>query len=493
MRIKLTTVTASKSYTVNHPNLNNLKFKVRDTEKFEIETFSLPSHQPLPTKHYEVKTFAVVGPIGSGKTTLTKEYYGNRVKQLWRDDVDMFLARDLWATIEAVKNSDKFCHFLIIDDSVPMFDSRRSMSNQNVDVTQMFFEIRHELQKYAKKDNKAGLVIISILTQDHKAIDKRIRKGLAFTVFKAYDEVCDDLIDDPTVIQVLKKIKDKTVRVGDYFYRQLAVAVDWEGRYTLFYADRSVLPKLEFEYVTGDDIFIKQRDYLVQFLIDNFNLQEASKDDLKAELHYETDRMKRKSNHCRIYKSDFSEIIIRAKRKQKLQMEQERRESLELIHKMQEKQRKLEEKMHYNQYHHLINILVRDYDLDDLNRDYLRAVLLYETEKIDKASRCLIGKKEFREIIIKAKFIRKNILKRLKKSKKKQQTSDDKMKNKVVGGWDKYKIVFLHDTLGLSFDDIEVQHGIPHSTAHRQYKKAKKMIKNCFTAERSGELQMAAT
>ncbi|MGV9141347.1 MAG: hypothetical protein ACOC1X_00250, partial [Promethearchaeota archaeon] len=76
----MTTVTASKSYTVNHPNLNGLEYKVRDTEKFEIETFSLPAHQKLPTDHYEVKTFSIVGPIGSGKSTLAKEYYGSRIK-----------------------------------------------------------------------------------------------------------------------------------------------------------------------------------------------------------------------------------------------------------------------------------------------------------------------------------------------------------------------------------------------------------------------------
>ena len=317
----MTSITKAPRTQISH---KGIKFVIRNTEKFELETFSLPSNQKFPEDHYEVKTFAIAGPIGCGKSTLAREYYGNRIKEIWGNDVDCYLAHDLWATIDAVKNSKKLVHYLIIDDSVPMFDSRRSMSSDSVDMTQMFYEIRHELKKHAKQHdgNAGGLVIIALITQEFMAIDKRLRQALAFSVFKAYDKICEKMIPDKEIIKLLKKIKDKSVRVCDYFYRQLAVGVDCLENYTLFYVDRKKLPNIKFQYVTGIDIFERQRNLLIDYLIDNFILQEHSKDALKAELHFEVDRIK-SDEHCRITKADFTEIIIRAKRLQEIRLEPE--------------------------------------------------------------------------------------------------------------------------------------------------------------------------
>ncbi len=474
----MTKIIAAKETVLNY---DNLSFKIRNTEEFEIETFSLPSRQKFPTDHYEVKTFSIVGPIGCGKSTLAIEYYGNRIREIWGNEADFYLAKDLWATIEAVKSSKRLVHYLIIDDSIPMFDSRRSMSSSNVDMTQMFYEIRHELKKHAKlnQGNAGGLVIICLITQDFMAIDRRIRKALAFTVFKAYDESCEKLIEDNSIIKTLKRIKDKTVRVCDYFYRQLAVAVDAEENYTLFFADRSTLDKIDFKYVTGEDIFEQQQNYFIEYLVENFDLQDVNKDQLKAELHFEIDRLKKENINTRINKSDFSEIIIRATRLQEIKREVETQKSIQELAKIKEKERYL----FYLQFHRLINHFVKNLNIKDLTKSDLEAELLFEIDRITQKTRCFIKKRHFREIIIRATRLQKLIYKKLKKADDIEEFQTDRT--------DGLSILILHDTLGKSFREIADIKGISNSTAHDRYMREKEIQQNALQALLNKEIEMS--
>ena len=304
---------------------NGIEYDIRNTEEFENESFGFPKNQKLPVDHYEVKHFNIIGAIASGKSTLADRYYAHRIRQQWGDAVDFFKVYDLYATIEAIKNSEKHVHFVILDDFVSKLDSRRSMSSGNVDMTEFYYEIRHELARHAKISggNAGGLVIMAILTQDHRAIDKRLRESAMFNVFKTYDPACDELIPDPEIISLLKQLKDKSVRICDYNFRKLAVAIDTMEKYTLFYADRDKLPKIPFDTVSGDSIYKQHRDYLITYLIDNFDLFEMSKDSIKAELFFEIDKMEESGMRSRITKSDFTELITRAKRLQEIQLEPE--------------------------------------------------------------------------------------------------------------------------------------------------------------------------
>jgi len=49
---------------------------------------------------------------------------------------------------------------------------------------------------------------------------------------------------------------------------------------------------------------------------------------------------------------------------------------------------------------------------------------------------------------------------------------------KEMGGWDETDIIYLYDTLKLSFQKIEDEYGIPSTTANRWYKKAVKSREN---------------
>ena len=304
-------ISKGKKRKINH---NDLEFLITDTEEFETESFSFPLNQPFPTKHYEVLLFMIIGAIATGKSTMAKLYYGNRISQIWGDSVDFFNASDLWATIEAIKNSKKLVHYLIIDDSIPLFDSRMSMRSENIGVTQFYFEIRHALKKHAEKTgNAGGFVIICLISQYYKAIDIRLRKSVAFTVFKSYDDSCDEMKFDEKIIKALKKMKDKSVRVKDYFYRQLAVGIDNRGFYTLFLADKKSLPFLNFKDISGEDYHELQRDYLVDYLVENIDLS-IRKGIIRGELYFELDRMRKSGTETRITKSDFVEVIHRAEK-----------------------------------------------------------------------------------------------------------------------------------------------------------------------------------
>ena len=37
-----------------------------------------------------------------------------------------------------------------------------------------------------------------------------------FNVSKSYNKLCDNMIFDPEIIEILKDVKDKSVRLGDY-------------------------------------------------------------------------------------------------------------------------------------------------------------------------------------------------------------------------------------------------------------------------------------
>lgn len=481
----MTTISGSQGRPVL---IDGLRYKIRKTEEFEVETFSLPEKQKFPTDHYEVKTFAVVGAIGSGKTTLTKRYYSYQAKQVWKKEIDFFTVRDLWATLEAVKNSRKLVHFLILDDSGSMFDSRKSMEKGRANVTEMYWEIRHEFKKAAKKGqgNKGGLVIIAIIIQDYMGLDVRIRNALGFTVFKTYDKAADKMIPDKKIIQLLKKIKDKSVRVCDWTYRKYAVGVDAEENYTLFYADVDQLPVIPFTHITGEDIFERQRSYFINYLIDHFQLEEESKDDLKAELHFEKDRYERKlKEYCRINRADFSEIIIMAKRIQKIRLEPLRLEKLKELAKQKQEQQKKKKELSLKQYNRIKDHLINSFTLSELTKDDIKAEILFEVERIEVSAEFLVDRALFPEIILKANRIQKLQKIAIEEEKRKSETNENEPNERT-----NMSELILHGIFKKTFREIKELKGISVSTAHDRYSKQKRLQENCLKVLEANELEL---
>jgi len=156
------------------------------------------------------------------------------------------------------------------------------------------------------------LIIICLIIQEFKTLDIRIRNALAFKVYKTYDRSVKQLKLDPKIEKLLLKMYDKCVRVCDYFFRSLGVAVDVMKKYTLFMANVKELPVVRFSYIYGTGLFEKQRDLLVDKLVNKIDLS-MKKDHIKSILYELRDDLKQTEKKLRISKSDFEEIIIRAK------------------------------------------------------------------------------------------------------------------------------------------------------------------------------------
>ena len=270
-----------------------------------------------------------MGDVGCGKTTLAEEELAYRAWQQWGILIDFFKVLDLYATIEAIKKSTTPVHFVIIDDFVSRLDARDSMKKENKDMTVLYYEIRHQLEEesVASGGSFGGLVILLILIQCYTAIDKRLRKGAMFKVFKTYDAEASKILEfDPEVDEFLQDLSDRSNRLSEYKARELAIGFDTKRYYTAFKADKSNIPeKMPFtiETVQGESFYKKQRDQLVYYLIDNFDyLEYEPRDKLKAELLFQLDELKESTKRCRIAKSDFTEIILRATRLQQKQENQ---------------------------------------------------------------------------------------------------------------------------------------------------------------------------
>jgi len=455
-----------KQSTIKDPN--GLEFKIRKIDDFLNDAFNLPENQKFPHKHYEVKPFATVGCIASGKSTYSTQFIGNEILERWgRDNVDCYYASDLWATLTAVMNSDKQIFYLCLDDSIPMFDSRRSMGN--VGVTQFFYEIRHELKKHALMcgGNAGGLVFICLIAQDLGAIDLRLRTSLGFTTYKTYDRGLDKIKLEPEIIRTLKKMKYQSVVCCNYFYRKLAVIIDCEDKYTLTYADAHDMPYVPFKYITGKDIFESQKIHLINHLVDNVNSNQK-KWYFKAELIEEINRIEKSGEDIRIQTSDYEEIILMA-RKQIIKVLQERK-NLE---------RKLRKKYRLRQKRHLINRIIRNVDFNEKNW-YFKAFIIEEIERMKKRGKeRYISSSHYDNIILLARKKAKNLLDLFPKS-------NISMENNLIQGengmWDISQIVYFKTVLKMSYKEIERNYGIPHTTCQRRYTKfledQNKMVSN---------------
>jgi len=307
--------------------IEGIECRLYDTEEFEIESFGWLPNQPFPYDHFEVRPAQGCGSIASGKTTLVKRYYAHRIKQIWGDNVDFFEVESIQACVEFIINSDKDVHVGLIDDAVGVVDSRQSIANAGM--TSWFYEIRHKLKEAAERKRQelremgkdeseikvGGLVILFLLTQDFMAIDKRLRNSLMFTYFKTYDEMCDKringnkLIDDPEIIDLLKVMKNESVRKSNYEYRKLAVGVDILGDYALFYADRDAFPETHFVKVRSVNELEIQKNELIDFLVGVKDLQELSKTRLKGKLGWKLKEWQENDINVLINRSHYTEII----------------------------------------------------------------------------------------------------------------------------------------------------------------------------------------
>ena len=368
---------------------------IRNIDEYLFESFNVPKKQDIPVNHFEFKGYLCVGDKRCGKTWLNEMYLAYKAWVIWGDLIDFFKAEDIYALIDAVASSEKPVHFVLLDDQVSRLDSRNPMGNRNI--TELYFEIAHELKKRSKlmKGNLGGLVIVAILTQSYGAIDLRLRSDSMFVILKTWDEkCCKEYNLDEEVEAVLIDWKIRSNRITDYEARKWAFVVDINQEGCIIYFD-AYLPKYQdlpfkFKLVRGIDRYREQRNQLVFYLAQNFNILKLSDKDLKEELYEQLDVLENAPEKCRINPSNFTEIISRSRKLfKKLHLE------------------KIEE-ARQEQKNKLVEFLYKNIDMDDYTDGELKGVLYYKLDELIKEKELYISKKDFLEVIYRAKKMYKN-------------------------------------------------------------------------------------
>lgn len=162
-----------------------------DANPFLEKTFY---YQTFPTDEWWLKTILIAGAPGMGKTVISncmakilKNRYGVNFTAYQTDDLVYF--------ISSVR-MDSFITMLVLDDVIkPGIDSRRSMSGDNVGLTQSYYLIRHILEDNCAAYGlpPAGIMILVLIGQDYDRIDKGIRVCADLTIFKSYNPYLEKL------------------------------------------------------------------------------------------------------------------------------------------------------------------------------------------------------------------------------------------------------------------------------------------------------------
>ena len=292
--------------------------------------------------------------------------------------------------------------------------------------------------------------------QDISALDVRLRRAVVLIVYKNFDESLDKQKDiDYEVKRVLKKMKYNAALRIDYFWRQLAVAIDAEGKYTFINADASKMRKLKFIYVTGENLYERDKMHLIYYLVEKVNL-EKKKWYIRGKLYEEIEIMKKKSPFVRVSKSDFTEIIERAKT---IAEDKKGNETIE-----QKKRRE-----------HLIKHLVDNFDVNQQTW-YFKASLMEEIEHIKGGGEEIVLKpSEMERIILLAK---KEAMDKITQEKETEEIDEDKNNFEKIGRRIPDETIrILNEDYGVPFNRFKVLLGIPSTTAFNRLKDYQALIK----------------
>jgi len=170
--------------------------------------------------HFELKTIALVGGMGSGKSSQFR-FLVEFIRNYWnQENVSAVLTDNVQLAMENI--SERPYQVFIVDDAISKQDSRRSMSDENVTATQQFMIIRH----IAKEIGFGGVIYVIWAFQDPSAIDKRFRNTCDVTIFKQYyieyAGTIRKLIKDQESIDFLKHITEMQA-FNDFSYRSYGV------------------------------------------------------------------------------------------------------------------------------------------------------------------------------------------------------------------------------------------------------------------------------
>ena len=145
--------------------------EIMEKNSYIKESFNFPPEQNFPIHHCEVKSFLIVGN-NINKTELATSELALNAYEIWRDNIDFFIAQDnIHALIDAISTSKKAVHYVVLNGNV-------------LYMNKYYLTLVHGLRKRTglMNYNLGGIIICAVLVQSKRDIGPRLRHNMMFSI-----------------------------------------------------------------------------------------------------------------------------------------------------------------------------------------------------------------------------------------------------------------------------------------------------------------------
>lgn len=295
----------------NAINLNGENYQVLDPKKLFLDLIKY-TRRPL---EWDMKTILLIGPQNSGKTVIIR-YLVHLIRNNpdYKGLVSVVRTNDL--RIIGDKRYSKYFEgykvlVVIVDDVIREgFDSRRSMSGANVEITQQFCVTRHILEENYSSN---GIIFMIFASQIYFRLDATIRNTSQLQIFTSYyDQSWFQSLFTPEQAEIMRIATYEGMFASNFDARRFAIAKTLTGDVATLEIPFSNKEDVPYDYVdrSVDKNIIINR--LTKALLEKLkDISEFTKGELKGFLGLEARQIE--NDYCiRLVKSDFTTAIDRA-------------------------------------------------------------------------------------------------------------------------------------------------------------------------------------
>jgi hypothetical protein len=430
-------------------DFGGVDYEVLPPEQFFYDYLNFAT-KGLPQDRFELKAMGFVGKMGSGKSN-SMRFVVKYLQDIYGDDINIVMADALHIALENLTKHK--LQAIILDDAVSRGqDSRRSMSNVNVQASQMFFEIRHECERVAGN----GVVFVLMGYQGMTAVDVRYRENFDFLVFKSFynnEKLKKILNQDERAIDLLQHMTKQSVMYHDYSARGIGVMVASWGDLIYFNFPEVKSEELKYTILTEKGKRDQIKEDTVQWLANSPYLAEGLKKDILYGL------MKRRlgDDYEKYWflGADFTEMYRDASAKKYLQDLSERGQELAAARARAKAKRELTRET-------IVRLVDEGVMVRKPDRDTFHGLVIK-----------VLGK-DFEEYGFTSKDVRR--MYRLAKAEAFGREIDPSANPIAWDGMQKIFPAILKGVGGFTYQEIEDRFGISSSSAHRAFHRLKETL-----------------